>query len=79
MKDTALKKHMKNILKANGYPKYLIRRIDVLYIKRNNFVHENKHGEITQYDQTLVKVIAERLIDFLIICINEVKILTNMV
>lgn len=73
MKDTALKKHMKNILKANGYPKYLIRRIDVLYIKRNYFVHENKHGEITQYDQTLVKVIAERLIDFLISCIDKVK------
>ena len=73
MKDTALKKYMKNILKANGYPKYLIRRIDVLYIKRNEFVHENKHGEITQYDQTLVKVIAERLIDFLITCIDTVK------
>ena len=32
----------------------------------SDFVHETMHGEITQYDQTLVKVIAERLIEFFI-------------
>lgn len=73
MKDSSLKKFMKKILKANNYPKYLIKRIDSIYNKRNDFVHENKHGEITQYDQTLVKVISERLIEFLINYIDEVN------
>ena len=31
------------------------------------------HGEITQYDQTLVKVIAERLIEFFIEYLDDVN------
>lgn len=64
---------MKNILKAHPYPKYLIKRIDFLHRKRNDLVHENKHGDITQYDQTLIKVISERLIEFLINFMDNIK------
>lgn len=77
VKDSKLKGVMKTILKANKYPKYIIRCIDFLYIKRNDFVHENKHGEITQYDQTLVKVISERLIDFLIYFLDDVEYMND--
>lgn len=73
MNDFKLKKVMENILKANSYPKYLINRVDILHSKRNDFVHETMHGEITQYDQTLVKVIAERLIEFFIEYLNDVN------
>ena len=73
IKNTKLKSVMKGILKANHYPKYVIRRIDFLYIKRNDFVHDNKHGEITQYDQGLIKAISERLIDFLIFFIDDMN------
>lgn len=72
MKGATLKKFMRKILKANKYPKYLIKRIELLYTKRNEFVHKNKHGEITQYDQSLIKVISERLIEFLINFIDKV-------
>ena len=73
MNDFKLKKVMENILKANSYPKYLINRVDILHSKRNDFVHETMHGEITQYDKTLVKVIAERLIEFFIEYLNDVN------
>ena len=73
IKDDKLKKAMKNILKAHPYPKYLIKRIDFLHRKRNDLVHENKHGDITQYDQTLIKVISERLIEFLINFMDNLK------
>lgn len=75
IKDSKLRSVMRNILKANGCPKHIIKRVDFIYVKRNNFVHENKHGEITQYDQTLVKLISERLIDFLIHLLDEIKYL----
>lgn len=73
VKDTKFKGVMKTILKANRYPKYIIRRIDFLYIKRNDFVHENKHGEITHYDQSLIKAISERLMDFLIYFLEDME------
>lgn len=73
VKDGKLKGVMRTILKANRYPKYIIGRIDFLYIKRNAFVHENKHGEITPYDQSLIKAVSERLIDFLICLLDDVE------
>lgn len=73
MNDFKLKKTMENILKVNSYPKYLINRVDILHSKRNAFVHETMHGEITQYDQTLVKVIAEQFIDFFIEYLDKIK------
>lgn len=73
VKDSKLKGVMKTILKGNKYPKYIRIRIDFLYIKRNDFVHENKHGEITHYDQSLIKAISERLIDFLIYFLEDVE------
>lgn len=73
IKDSKLRGVMKGILKSNSYPKHIIGRIDFLYIKRNAFVHENKHGEITHYDQGLIKAISERLIDFLIYYLDEMN------
>ena len=73
IKDSKLKGAMRSILKANHYPKYVVGRIDFLYIKRNAFVHENRHGEITPYDQSLIKAISERLIDFLIYFLDKMN------
>ena len=72
MKDSKLKKLMKKILKGTKYPKYIIKRIDHIQTIRNSFVHENNHEDITSYDQSLVKVISERLIDFLIYFLDKV-------
>ena len=66
MNDNQLKKFMANILKGFNNFESMIDKIDVIYKKRNSLVHENKHGEITQYDRILVKTIAEELICFLI-------------
>ena len=73
MKDTKLIKLMAKVLKLAKIPKKMQQRIDVIYIKRNNLVHENKHGEINQYDQTLIKSIAENLILFLIDYLDKVN------
>ena len=58
--------YMETILYKYGYKKYLIQRIKFLKDKRHDLVHENIHGDITQFDQTVVKIIAENLIRFLI-------------
>lgn len=73
MKDTQLKKFMINILKCFNNFESMIDKIDIIYKKRNSFVHENKHDEITQYDRTLVKTIAEELICFLIKYLDDVN------
>lgn len=73
MKDNQLKNFMANILKGFNNFESMIDRIDVIYKKRNSFVHENKHGEITQYDRILVKTIAEELICFLIKYLDDVN------
>ena len=57
---------METILYKYGYKKYFIQRIKFLKDKRHDLVHENIHGDITQFDQTVVKIIAENLIRFLI-------------
>lgn len=58
--------YMETILYKYGYKKYFIQRINFLKDKRHDLVHENIHGDITQFDQTVVKIIAENLIRFLI-------------
>lgn len=73
MKDSQLKKFMINILKGFNNLESMIDKIDIIYKKRNSFVHENKHDEITQYDRTLVKTIAEELICFLIKYLDDVN------
>lgn len=77
MKDNKLIKFMKKVLKLSKIPKKMRQRVDVIQIKRNNLVHENKHGEITQYDQTLIKAVAENLILFLMLYSEEVKKLND--
>lgn len=67
MKDEQLIKYMEDILKLRSYPDKIILRVKFLKAKRNNLVHENIHGEITQSDQAIVKIIAENLI-LLLIC-----------
>ena len=67
-----LVKYMERLLKMCRYPDKIIQRVKFIKIKRNNLVHENIHGEITQSDQAIVKIIAENLILFLICYFNEV-------
>lgn len=73
MNDNQLKKFMANILKGFNNFESMIDKIDVIYKKRNSLVHENKHGDITQYDRILVKTIAEELICFLIKYLDDVN------
>lgn len=72
MKDEKLVKYMEKLLKMCRYPDKIIQRVKFIKTKRNNLVHENIHGEITQSDQAIVKIIAENLILFLICYFNEV-------
>ena len=72
MKDEKLVKYMEKLLKMCQYPDKIIQRVKFIKTKRNNLVHENIHGEITQSDQAIVKIIAENLILFLICYFNEV-------
>lgn len=73
MNDNQLRKFMANILKGFNNFESMIDKIDVIYKKRNSLVHENKHGDITQYDRILVKTIAEELICFLIKYLDDVN------
>ncbi len=72
MKDEKLVKYMEKLLKMCRYPDKIIQRVKFIKTKRNNLVHENIHGEITQSDQAIVKIIAKNLILFLICYFNEV-------
>lgn len=65
--------YMETILYKYGYNKYFVQRINFLKDKRHDLVHENIHGDITQFDQTVVKIIAENLIRFLIDYFEEVN------
>lgn len=65
--------YMETILYKYGYNKYFVQRITFLKDKRHDLVHENIHGDITQFDQTVVKIIAENLIRFLIDYFEEVN------
>ena len=64
---------MEDILYKYGYKKYFVQRITFLKDKRHDLVHENIHGNITQFDQTVVKIIAENLIIFLIDYFEQVN------
>ena len=77
MKDKKLVKYMMEILKLRNYPDKIIQRVNFLKYKRNNLVHENIHGEITQSDQAIVKIMAESLILLLICYFNEVNSIEN--
>lgn len=72
IKDEKLVKYMEKLLKICQYPDKIIQRVKFVKSKRNHLVHENIHGEITQSDQSIVKIIAENLILFLICYFNEV-------
>lgn len=65
--------YMEAILYKYGYKKYFVQRINFLKNKRHDLVHENIHGDITQVDQTVVKIIAENLIRFLIDYFEQVN------
>lgn len=65
--------YMETILYKYGYNKYFVQRINFLKDKRHDLVHENIHGDITQFDQTVVKIIAENLIRFLIDYFEQVN------
>lgn len=64
--DKKLVEYMERVLIIGHYPKGIIKRINFLRIKRNELVHENIDGKITQSDQAIVKLISEMLILFLI-------------
>lgn len=64
--DKELVEYMERVLIIDHYPKGIIKRINFLRIKRNELVHENIDGKITQSDQAIVKLISEMLILFLI-------------
>lgn len=70
--DEPLVNYMEEILKMRGCPDKIIQRVNFIRFKRNNLVHENIHGEITQSDQAIVKLIAESLILFLISYFDKV-------
>lgn len=65
--------YMETILYKYGCKKYFVQRINFLKDKRHDLVHENIHGDITQVDQTVVKIIAENLIRFLIDYFEQVN------
>lgn len=65
--------YMEDILYKYRYKKYFFQRIYFLKDKRHDLVHENIHGDITQFDQTVVKIIAENLIRFLIDYFEQVN------
>lgn len=64
--DKKLVEYMERVLIVGHYPEGIIKRINFLRIKRNELVHENIHGKITQSDQAIIKLISEMLILFLI-------------
>lgn len=70
---TKVGEYMETILYKYGYKKYFVQRINFLKDKRHDLVHENIHGDITQFDQTVVKIIAENLIRFLIYYFEQVN------
>ncbi|WP_157064711.1 hypothetical protein [Methanobrevibacter millerae] len=73
MADKLLVKYMEKILQMYNYPKKIIQRLKFIKSKRNDLVHENIHGEITQSDQSIVKILSEILIGFLIDYYGEVN------
>lgn len=71
--DKKLVKYMEKLLLMFKYPEKIIQRLKFIKHKRNNLVHENIHGEITQSDQSIVKILSENLIGFLINYYSEVN------
>lgn len=70
--DDSLVKYMEKILDMKKCSDKIIQRVNFMRFKRNDLVHENIHGEITQSDQAIAKLIAESLIEFLIINFDKV-------
>lgn len=64
--DEKLISYMNKIWKINNFPDYMGQRINLIRIKRNQFVHENVRDEITTFDRNIMKIISESLICFLI-------------
>ena len=64
--DEKLVEFMEKIWNLKRCPEYMGQRIKLIKIKRNNFVHESKHGEIIQIDRNVLKIIAEKLISFIL-------------
>lgn len=60
--DEKLVEFMEKIWNLKRCPEYMGQRIKL----RNNFVHESKHGEIIQIDRNVLKIIAEKLISFIL-------------
>ncbi len=73
IKDKKLVKYMEKLLLMFNYPEKIIQRLKFIKHKRNILVHENIHGEITQSDQSIVKILSENLIGFLINYYGEVN------
>lgn len=73
MKYNKLTKYMEKILEICNYPDKIIQRAFFIKNKRNNLVHENIHGQITQSDQAIAKIITENLILLLIHYFNYVS------
>lgn len=71
--DESLVKYMERILNMRKCPDKIIQRVNFIRFKRNDLVHENIHGEITQSDQAIVKLIAESLILFLISYFDKIE------
>lgn len=64
--DEKLISYMNKIWKITNFPDYMGQRINLIRIKRNQFVHENVRDEITTFDRNIMKIISESLICFLI-------------
>lgn len=73
--DEKLISYMNKIWKINNFPDYMGQRINLIRIKRNQFVHENVRDEITTFDRNIMKIISESLICFLI---DYLEIVNNL-
>lgn len=66
MKDRKLLKSIKNVLKIYGKFIQIENRLDIIYEKRNQLVHENISDKITNNDRNLAKTITDHIIYFYI-------------
>lgn len=57
---------MSKVLTYYNVSDYVIQRLEFIKNKRNKLVHENEYEDISQLDQSIVKIISERLLCFLI-------------
>ena len=71
--DEKVVEFMEKIWELKKCPLYMGQRIKLIRIKRNKLVHESKHGEIIQIDRNIVKIISEKLINFILEYIGAVN------